>query len=170
MVPLPVENGTAALRGSMDGHMTVEGNTMSANGSTGSGFGRGAEHAEPDAAGALRRRMGESVEGFLGSAAWVPWKAAGTSGEPEDGSIAHVMIREREFVPVFTDPAELTTSLPDTEARAMPMAELVTALPEGFGIVVDPTSAQAANFLQADVVAGLRDGMAGSVPLDPDER
>ena len=169
MVPLPVENGTAALRGSMDGHMTVEGNTMSANGSTGSGFGRGAEHAEPDAAGALRRRMGESVEGFLGSAAWVPWKAAGTSGEPEDGSIAHVMIREREFVPVFTDPAELTTSLPDTEARAMPMAELVTALPEGFGIVVDPTSAQAVNFLQADVVAGLRDGMAGSVPLDPDE-
>ncbi|MCY1694883.1 SseB family protein [Curtobacterium sp. SL109] len=143
---------------------------MSANGSTGSGFGRGAEHAEPDAAGALRRRMGESVEGFLGSAAWVPWKAAGTSGEPEDGSIAHVMIRDREFVPVFTDPAELTTSLPDTEARAMPMAELVTALPEGFGIVVDPTSAQAANFLQADVVAELREGMRGGVPLDPDER
>ena len=40
---------------------------MSTNGSTGSGFGRGAEQAEPDAAGALRRRMGESVEGFLGS-------------------------------------------------------------------------------------------------------
>jgi len=173
-VPLPVENGTAAPRGSMGTHTTshtsTEENAVSANGSTGSGFGRGAEQAEPDAAGALRRRMGESVEGFLGSAAWVPWKAAGTSGEPADGSIAHVMIRDREFVPVFTDPAELTTSLPDTEARAMPMAELVTALPEGFGIVVDPTSAQAANFLQADVVAGLRDGMAGSVPLDPDER
>jgi hypothetical protein len=169
LVPPPVENATATPRDTMGGHTSVEGNTMSANGSTGSGFGRGAEQAEPDAAGALRRRMGESVEGFLGSAAWVPWKAAGTSGELEDGSVAHVMIRDREFVPVFTDPAELATSLPGTEARAMPMAELVTALPDGFGIVVDPTSAQAANFLQADVVAGLREGMRGGVPLDPDE-
>ncbi|NII40204.1 hypothetical protein E9228_000823 [Curtobacterium flaccumfaciens] len=141
---------------------------MSANGTTGSGFGPGAENTGPDNAGALRRRMGESAEGFLGSAAWVPWKAAGTSGEPEDGSVAHVVIRDRQFVPVFTDPAELATSLPGLEARAMPMAELVTALPEDFGIVVDPTSAEAANFLQADVVAGLRAGIGG-VPPEADE-
>lgn len=43
---------------------------------------------------------------------------------------------------------------------------LVTALPEDFGIVVDPTSAQAANFLQADVLAGLRAGIGGVTPDD----
>jgi hypothetical protein len=152
----------------MAGDTTVEGNAMSANGTTGSGFGPGAEHTGPDAAGDLRRRMGESAEGFLGSAAWVPWKTAGTSGEPEDGSVAHVVLRDRPFVPVFTDPTQLASSLPGLEARAMPMAELVTALPEEFGIVVDPTSAEAANFLQADVVAGLRAGIGG-VPPEADE-
>ncbi|WIB16651.1 SseB family protein [Curtobacterium sp. MCPF17_050] len=136
---------------------------MSANGTTGSSFGPGAEDAVPNDAGELRRRMSASAEGFLASAAWVPWK---TDGEDADGSVAHVVIRERQFVPVFTDPSELRTSLPGLEARAMPMAELVTALPEEFGIVVDPTSAQAANFLQADVIAGLRAGMSGTVPLE----
>ncbi|PZE80212.1 SseB family protein [Curtobacterium sp. MCBD17_032] len=138
---------------------------MSANGTTGSSFGRGAEDAVPNDAGELRRRMSASAAGFLASAAWVPWKTGGVDGDPEDGSVAHVVIRERQFVPVFTDPSELRTSLPGLEARAMPMAELVTALPEEFGIVVDPTSAQAANFLQADVLAGLREGMRGSAPL-----
>jgi hypothetical protein len=152
----------------MAGDTSVEGNAMSANESAGSSFGPGAENAGPDAADDLRRRMGESAEGFLGSAAWVPWKAAGTSGEPEDGSVAHVVIRDRQFVPVFTDPDQLATSLPGLEARAMPMAELVTALPEEFGIVVDPTSAEAANFLQADVIAGLRAGIDG-VPPEGDE-
>ncbi|PYY32847.1 hypothetical protein DEJ16_13585 [Curtobacterium sp. MCJR17_055] len=146
----------------MAGDTTVEGNAMSANGTTGSSFGPGAEDAVPNDAGELRRRMSESAAGFLGSAAWVPWK---TDGEDADGSVAHVVIRERQFVPVFTDPSELRTSLPGLEARAMPMAELVTALPEEFGIVVDPTSAQAANFLQADVIAGLREGMRGGGQL-----
>lgn len=141
---------------------------MSANGTTGSAFGPGAEDAAPNDAGELRRRMSESAEGFLGSAAWVPWKTDGADGDPEDGSVAHVVIRDRQFVPVFTDPSELRTSLPGLEARATPMAELVSALPEEFGIVVDPTSAQAANFLQADVIAGLREGMQRSVPTVDD--
>ncbi|PZE62687.1 SseB family protein [Curtobacterium sp. MCBD17_021] len=141
---------------------------MSANGTTGSSFGPGAEDAVPNDAGQLRRRMSESAEGFLGSAAWVPWKTDGAGGDPADGSVAHVVIRERQFVPVFTDPSELRTSLPGLEARAMPMAELVAALPEEFGIVVDPTSAQAASFLQADVLAGLRAGIGG-VPNEGEE-
>jgi hypothetical protein len=148
---------------------TLEGNAMSANDVTGSSFGPGAEDSVPTDAGELRRRMSESAEGFLGSAAWVPWKTDGADGDPADGSVAHVVIRDRQFVPVFTDPSELRTSLPGLEARATPMAELVTALPEEFGIVVDPTSAQAANFLQADVIAGLREGMRGNVQVEGNE-
>ncbi len=44
------------------------------------------------------------------------------------------------------------------------MAELVTAVPEEFGIVVDPTSAEDANFLHADVLAGIRAQMRGEIP------
>jgi len=139
---------------------------MSTNGTTGSAFGPGASRNASTAAGDLRRRMAASAEGFLGSAAWVPWKP---EGSPEGGSIAHVMIREKPFVPVFTDPAELAAGLPDSEARAVPMAELVTALPEDFGIVVDPTSAEAANFLQANVLAGMRAAMRGGVQPDDEE-
>ena len=61
-----------------------------------------------------------------------------------------------QFVPVFTDPAELAAGLPDAEGRPVPMSELVSALPEEFGIVVDPTSAAEANFLHADVLAQMR--------------
>ncbi len=74
---------------------------MSSNDTSGSAFGPGAGKTESPA-GALRRRMASSAQGFLGSAAWVPWKPA---GDPEGGSIAHVMIRDLPFVPVFTDPA-----------------------------------------------------------------
>ncbi len=51
------------------------------------------------------------------------------------------------------------------------MSELVTALPEEFGIVVDPTSAADANFLHADVLATMRARMRSGVPStdeDPD--
>ena len=139
---------------------------MSNNDTSGSAFGPGAANTASSAAGALRRRMATSAEGFLGSAAWVPWKAEGTA---EAGSIAHVVLRDLPFVPVFTDPAELAAGLPDTEARAMPMAELVLALPEEFGIVVDPTSAEDANFLHADVLAGIRAQMRGGVALDDED-
>lgn len=129
----------------------------------GSAFGRGVDKTPPTAAAELRRRMAASPAGFLRSAAWVPWKPAGT---PEAGSVAHVMIRDKPFVPVFTDPAELAAGLPDAEGRPVPMSELVTALPEHFGIVVDPTSAEAANFLHADVLAQMRAQVQvqGSVP------
>lgn len=136
---------------------------MSTNETSGSAFGPGTPDAASTAAAQLRQRMASSAEGFLGSAAWVPWKSA---DDPEGGSIAHVMIRELPFVPVFTDPAELTSSVPGTEARPVRMAELVTAVPEEFGIVVDPTSAETANFLHADVLAGIRAQMRGEVPLD----
>lgn len=139
---------------------------MSTDDSTGSAFGPAAGRPAPDAAGALRRRMASSAEGFLGSAAWVPWKREGT---PEGGSVAHVMIRDLPFVPVFTDPAELAAGMPDAQARPVPMAELVGALPEEFGIVVDPTSAEAANFLHADVLAGMRAAMRGGVTVEDDE-
>jgi len=48
------------------------------------------------------------------------------------------------------------------------MFELVTALPEEFGIVVDPTSAEAANFLHADVLAQMRVQMQSGVPTSDD--
>ncbi|MEV7932572.1 SseB family protein [Curtobacterium sp. NPDC089185] len=136
---------------------------MSSNETTGSAFGRGVDNTASTAAGELRKRMAASAEGFLSSAAWVPWKSA---DDPEGGSIAHVMIRELPFVPVFTDPAELTEGVPGTEARPVRMAELVTAVPEEFGIVVDPTSAEAANFLHADVLAGIRAQLRGEIPVD----
>lgn len=140
---------------------------MSATSTSGSAFGRGADQ-HPTAADELRRRMAGSAEGFLGSAAWAPWKP---EGSPEGGSIAHVMLRDMPFVPVFTDPAALTESLPDSEARPVLMSELVSALPDEFGIVVDPTSSAAANFLHAEVLASMRSQMRGSVPLgdSPDE-
>ncbi|MCS5488312.1 SseB family protein [Curtobacterium flaccumfaciens pv. beticola] len=133
------------------------------NETDGSAFGRGVDKPPPTAAAELRRRMATSPAGFLRSAAWVPWKPEGT---PEGGSIAHVIIRDLPFVPVFTDPAELAAGLPDTEGRPVPMSELVTALPEEFGIVVDPTSAEAANFLHADVLANMREQMRGGVPTE----
>jgi hypothetical protein len=74
------------------------------------------------------------------------------------------MIRDKPFVPVFTDPGELAAGLPDAEGRPVPMSELVTALPEEFGIVVDPTSAAEANFLHADVLAEMRVQMQSGVP------
>ncbi|QCR43130.1 hypothetical protein C1N91_05800 [Curtobacterium sp. SGAir0471] len=138
---------------------------MSSSDTSGSAFGPGAGKTESPA-GALRRRMASSAQGFLGSAAWVPWKPA---GDPEGGSIAHVMIRDLPFVPVFTDPAQLTEGVPGTEARPVRMAELVTAVPEEFGIVVDPTSAEDANFLHADVLAGIRAQMRGEIPTDDDD-
>ncbi len=48
----------------------------------------------------------------------------------------------------------------------MPMHELVTALPEEFGIVVDPTSTAEANFLHADVLAEMRAQLRGGVATD----
>jgi hypothetical protein len=78
------------------------------------------------------------------------------------------MIRDKPFVPVFTDPAELAAGLPDTEGRPVPMSELVSALPEEFGIVVDPTSAADANFLHADVLAEMRVQMQTGVPTSDD--
>lgn len=139
---------------------------MSNDQSTGSAFGRGVENTASTAASELRRRMASSAAGFLGSAAWVPWKSADA---PDGGSIAHVMIRDLPFVPVFTDPAELAAGLPDTEARPVRMAELVTAVPEEFGIVVDPTSGEAANFLHADALAAIRVELRGAADLDDDE-
>lgn len=141
---------------------------MSTNDHSGSAFGRGVDNAPPTAAAELRRRMATSPAGFLRSAAWVPWRPEGT---PDGGSVAHVVIRDKPFVPVFTDPAELAAGLPDTEGRPVPMSELVTALPEEFGIVVDPTSAADANFLHADVLATMRAQMRSGVPStdeDPD--
>jgi hypothetical protein len=41
-------------------------------------------------------------------------------------------------------------------------------VPEEFGIVVDPTSAEDANFLHADVLAGIRAQMRGEIPGDDD--
>ncbi len=135
---------------------------MSTNEQHGSAFGRGVDQAPPTAATELRRRMAASPAGFLRSAAWVPWKP---EGDPEGGSVAHVIIREKPFVPVFTDPAELAAGLPDTEGRPVPMSELVAALPEEFGIVVDPTSAAEANFLHAEVLATMRAQMrSGTAP------
>ncbi|MDQ0538221.1 hypothetical protein QF011_000762 [Curtobacterium flaccumfaciens] len=131
----------------------------------GSAFGRGVDKTPPTAATELRRRMAASPAGFLRSAAWVPWKPAGS---PEAGSVAHVMIRDKPFVPVFTDPGELAAGLPEAEGRPVPMFELVTALPEEFGIVVDPTSAEAANFLHADVLAQMRVQMQSGVPTSDD--
>ncbi|RDH96883.1 type III secretion system (T3SS) SseB-like protein [Curtobacterium sp. AG1037] len=136
---------------------------MSTNETDGSAFGRGVDKTPPTAAAELRRRMATSPAGFLRSAAWVPWKP---EGAPEGGSIAHVIIRDLPFVPVFTDPEELAAGLPGTEGRPVPMSELVTALPEEFGIVVDPTSAEAANFLHADVLANMREQMRGEIPDD----
>ncbi|MBF4615812.1 SseB family protein [Curtobacterium sp. VKM Ac-1376] len=138
---------------------------MSTNEQHGSAFGRGVDRTPPSAAAELRRRMAASPAGFLSSAAWVPWKPEGT---PEAGSVAHVMIRDKPFVPVFTDPAELAAGLPGAEGRPVPMSELVSALPEEFGIVVDPTSAAEANFLHADVLAQMRAQMQGGVPTDDD--
>ncbi|WP_185040935.1 SseB family protein [Curtobacterium sp. PhB172] len=138
---------------------------MSNDETNGSAFGRGVDKAPPTAAAELRRRMAASPAGFLRSAAWVPWKPSGT---PEAGSVAHVMIRDKPFVPVFTDPAELAAGLPEAEGRPVPMSELVTALPEEFGIVVDPTSAAEANFLHADVLAQMRVQMQGGVPTAED--
>ncbi|WP_166673260.1 MULTISPECIES: SseB family protein [unclassified Curtobacterium] len=138
---------------------------MSNDETNGSAFGRGVDKTPPTAAAELRRRMAASPAGFLRSAAWVPWKPSGT---PEAGSVAHVMIRDKPFVPVFTDPDELAAGLPDAEGRPVPMSELVTALPEEFGIVVDPTSAEAANFLHADVLAQMRVQMQGGVPTAED--
>ncbi|MBT1623493.1 SseB family protein [Curtobacterium flaccumfaciens pv. oortii] len=134
---------------------------MSNDETNGSAFGRGVDKAPPTAPAELRRRMAASPAGFLRSAAWVPWKPSGT---PEAGSVAHVMIRDKPFVPIFTDPAELAAGLPEAEGRPVPMSELVTALPEEFGIVVDPTSAAEANFLHADVLAQMRVQMQGGVP------
>ena len=48
----------------------------------------------------------------------------------------------------------------------VPMHELVTALPEEFGIVVDPTSAADANFLHADVIATMRAQTRGDVLVE----
>ncbi|MBT1677029.1 SseB family protein [Curtobacterium aurantiacum] len=138
---------------------------MSTNEQHGSAFGRGVDRTPPSAATELRRRMAASPAGFLRSAAWVPWKP---EGDPEGGSVTHVMIRDKPFVPVFTDPAELAAGLPDAEGRPVPMSELVTALPEQFGIVVDPTSAAEANFLHADVLAEMRAQMQGGVPASDD--
>ncbi|MCA5923933.1 SseB family protein [Curtobacterium oceanosedimentum] len=138
---------------------------MSTDQTNGSAFGRGVDKAPPSAAAELRRRLAASPAGFLRSAAWVPWKPEGT---PEGGSVAHVIIRDKPFVPVFTDPAELAAGLPDNEGRPVPMSELVSALPEEFGIVVDPTSAADANFLHADVLAEMRAQMQGGVPTDDD--
>ncbi|MFJ4073667.1 SseB family protein [Curtobacterium sp. NPDC089991] len=138
---------------------------MSNDETNGSAFGRGVDKTPPTAAAELRRRMAASPAGFLRSAAWVPWKPSGT---PEAGSVAHVMIRDKPFVPVFTDPAELAAGLPDAEGRPVPMSELVAALPQEFGIVVDPTSAEAANFLHADVLAQMRVQMQGGVPTADD--
>ncbi|WP_416394463.1 MULTISPECIES: SseB family protein [unclassified Curtobacterium] len=141
---------------------------MSTNDHSGSAFGRGVDNAPPTAAAELRRRMATSPAGFLRSAAWVPWRPEGT---PDGGSVAHVVIRDKPFVPVFTDPAELAAGLPDSEGRPIPMSELVTALPEEFGIVVDPTSAADANFLHADVLATMRARLRSGVPStdeDPD--
>lgn len=129
---------------------------MSTNEQHGSAFGRGVDKAPSTAAAELRRRMAASPAGFLRSAAWVAWKPEGT---PDSGSVAHVMIRQKPFVPVFTDPADLAAGLPDTEGRPVPMHELVTALPDEFGIVVDPTSAADANFLHADILAEMREQM-----------
>lgn len=139
---------------------------MSSNETTGSAFGRGVGNTASTAAGELRRRMASSAQGFLGSAAWVPWRSA---DDPDGGSIAHVMIRDLPFVPVFTDPAELAAGLPDTEARPVRMAELVTAVPEEFGIVIDPTSAEAANFLHADALAGIRAQLRGIATPEGDD-
>ncbi|MFJ4297629.1 SseB family protein [Curtobacterium sp. NPDC089689] len=138
---------------------------MSTNEQHGSAFGHGVDKAPPTEAAELRRRMAASPAGFLRSAAWVPWKPEGT---PDGGSVAHVVIREKPFVPVFTDPADLAAGLPDTEGRPVPMHELVTALPEEFGIVVDPTSTADANFLHADVLAVIREQMRSGVPTDDD--
>ncbi len=138
---------------------------MSTNEQHGSAFGRGVDQAPPTAATELRRRMAASPAGFLRSAAWVPWKP---EGDPEGGSVAHVVIREKPFVPVFTDPAELAAGLPDTEGRPVPMSELVAALPEEFGIVVDPTSVAEANFLHAEVLATMRAQMRGGTATDGD--
>lgn len=139
---------------------------MSTDDTTGSAFGRAARTPAPDPAAVLRQRMASSAEGFLGSAAWVPWKRPGT---PEAGNVAHVMIRDKPFVPVFTDPADLTSGMPDSEARPLPMADLVRALPEEFGIVVDPKDAETVNFLHADVLAGMRAAMRGGVAVEDDE-
>ena len=119
----PAVSAVSADRDSMAGVSTDETN--------GSAFGRGVNKAPPTAAAELRRRMAASPAGFLRSAAWVPWKAAGT---PEAGSVAHVMIRDKPFVPVFTDPGELAAGLPEAEGRPVPMSELVFALPDQFGI------------------------------------
>ena len=136
---------------------------MSSKEQHGSAFGRGVDQAPPTAATELRRRMAASPAGFLRSAAWVPWKP---EGDPEGGSVAHVMIHGKPFVPVFTDPRALAASLPETEGRPVPMHELVTALPEEFGIVVDPTSAADANFLHADVIATMRAQTRGDVLVE----
>lgn len=138
---------------------------MSTNEQHGSAFGRGVDQSPPTAATELRRRMAASPAGFLRSAAWVPWKP---ERDPEGGSVAHVVIREKPFVPVFTDPAELAAGLPDTEGRPEPMSELVTALPEEFGIVVDPTSVAEANFLHAEVLATMRAQMRSGTATDGD--
>lgn len=138
---------------------------MSSNERHGSTFGRGVDKAPPTAAAELRRRMAASPAGFLRSAAWVPWRPEGT---PDGGSVAHVVMHEKPFVPVFTDPADLAAGLPDAEGRPVPMHELVTALPDEFGIVVDPTSVADANFLHADVLAVMREQMRGGVPTDDD--
>ncbi len=86
---------------------------MSTNEQHGSAFGRGVDKAPSTAAAELRRRMAASPRASCGAQPGSRWKPEGT---PDSGSVAHVMIRQKPFVPVFTDPADLAAGLPDTRA------------------------------------------------------
>ncbi len=130
------------------------------------GLRAGRRRPAPDAASTLRRRMASSAEGFLGSAAWVPWKREGT---PEGGSVAHVMIRDLPFVPVFTDPAELAAGNAGRAGAAGADGRTRWGAAGGVRHRGDPTSAEAANFLHADVLAGMRAAMRAGVTVEDDE-